>query len=160
MRNLMILTMAALGLLCLNRNASATPPANASGTFAVESIVPSSFEQYGDVGVIKLNAVFVLDGTFQGPMDSDFLILHFGPLDEPAPELFYAEGRFTGTVNGAAGTLDYVFFGEIDAEGNAQGQLVILGGTGGLSSLRGGITLTGITGIGGTYSGSVHAVRR
>lgn len=45
-----------------------------------------------------------------------------GAVDEFAQEYFIAEGTFTGEVDGAAGSFDFVFVGEIDAEGFAEGR--------------------------------------
>jgi len=156
MRNLILCTTATCAILLVTHDAQAARPPNASGDFAVESIVVTSAEQFEDYSLLKLTAVFGLEGTFDGPMTSDFEILHFGALDEPAPELFFAVGTFDGSVNGAAGTLDYVFFGVIDAAGNAEGDLVILSGSGELTNLRGQITLQGVTGVGGHYAGRIR----
>ena len=156
MRKLIVLTTALAGALLGTETVHAKKPAQAAGTFIVESLVPTAVEDFGDFAILHIDAVFVLDGSFQGDLESEFVILHLGPLAEPAPELFFADGRFTGHVNGAAGTLDYVFFGDVDAEGNADGRLIIRSGTGALSGVRSRLRLQGVTGVGGVYSGWIR----
>ena len=96
--------------------------------------------------------------TVQGTMNSHFRIEHMGPCGQPAPETFEAQGTFTGSVLGKTGSFRYTFEGTIDAQGNAQGTLDILPGTGtgGLVGLRGEIHFMGVVGVGGTYSGDVN----
>jgi Protein of unknown function (DUF3224) len=156
--SLPLLTLSALLVLPV-ADAPAAERQEANGTFLVEEIVPTSIEPTGGVCLVELQAVFRLDGTFEGLMASEFLIVHFGPCDEPAEEIFVAWGTFEGTVDGAAGAFEYVFFGDIDEQGNAEGDLIVLNGTGELDDLRGGITLTGVTGVGGVYSGRFRLAR-
>jgi len=81
-----------------------------------------------------------------------------GLCDQPANEVFQSQGTFTGTVAGVSGTFDFILRGKADAQGNIQGQLVILTGTGGLASLHGQITLSGTLPalLDGVYSGDIH----
>ena len=134
----------------------ASPPQQASGDFQVVSVNVTSVQDVGDTCIIALNATFDFQGTFEGAFDAHFKIVHHGPCSEPAPETFEAQGTYEGTVEGVSGTFDFNFQGSIDAEGNAEGQLVIQKGTSGLAHLRGMLTLTGIAGVGGSYEGEIH----
>lgn len=126
-----------------------------SGDFVVTSAIPVGFKDYGRTCVIELDATFVLDGSLEGAFDAWFTILHFGPCDEPAYELFIATGTYVGSVLGEEGTFDFVFLGEITEEGEATGQLVITSGTDDLEELEGSFELSGAAGVGGTYEGCV-----
>lgn len=134
----------------------AGPSQQASGTFQVASAVPTSVQQVGENCLIELDAQFNFQGTLEGFFTAHFRIVHHAPCGQPGPETFQAQGTYQGTVAGAAGTFDFNFQGGIDAQGNAQGQLVIQQGTGGLTNLRGMLTLTGQAGVGGTYVGDIH----
>jgi len=92
-----------------------------------------------------------MTGAFVAP----FRILHFGACDQPASKLFQARGTYRGSVAGVTGSFDFVFAGTIDAAGHARGELIVLRGSGGLQGLRGAVTLDGLEGVGGTYSGVV-----
>ena len=76
---------------------------------------------------------------------------------------FHAAGTFTGTATtgGVArtGTAEAVFDG-VFAGPQAEGQLVLRQGDGGLTGLHGGLVFTGTPGVGGTYSASVHVEDR
>ncbi|MEX2173982.1 MAG: DUF3224 domain-containing protein [Pirellulaceae bacterium] len=134
----------------------ADPPQPASGDFVVEHLVPTSIQPRGAVTFIELTAVFRLEDTFDGAFTADFSIVHLGALDEPAQEIFFAEGTFEGEVDAATGTFDFVFVGGIDAEGFAEGKLVILRGTGDLANLQGWINLAGVAGVEGSYEGHIQ----
>ncbi len=139
---------------------SPLPPAGrsqqASGTFQVASAVPTSVQQVGENCLIELDAQFNFQGTLEGSFTAHFRIVHHAPCGQPGPETFEAQGTYQGSVAGAPGTFDFNFQGGIDAQGNAQGQLVIQRGTGGLTNLHGMLTLTGQAGVGGTYVGDIH----
>lgn len=136
--------------------AHASAPQPASGDFAVQDLVVNSVEPKGETCRIELTATFRLEGTFNGKFVADFQIVHLGACGEPADEVFIARGTFTGDVEGATGSFDFVFTGTIDATGNADGDLVVTRGTGELAGLSGRINLTGIAGVSGTYTGRVH----
>lgn len=136
--------------------ALAASPEPAEGTFSVEEEVLVSLQPAGEVWLLEVAATFELEGTFEGTLVGEFFIIHFGPIEQPAPEIFIAEGIYAGDVDGASGEFDFSFVGDIDAEGNAEGDLVIGSGSGELQDLSGMITLTGVTGIGGDYAGSIH----
>lgn len=146
---------AALALLC-SPLVQASPPQPASGDFTVQELAVNSVEPKGEICHIELTATFRLAGDFDGTFDADFLIVHLGPCDQPAEETFVAQGTFTGEVDDVFGSFDFTFVGTIDAEGQAEGNLVIGSGTGDLENLSGQITLSGTAGVAGTYEGSIH----
>ena len=137
-------------------SAQASPPQSASGDFFVEDLVVTSVEPKGEICHIELTATFRLEGTFDGAFVADFQIVHLGACDEPAEQVFVAQGTFTGEVDGAKGSFDFTFQGEIDEEGRAEGDLVIGRGTDDLEDLSGRINLTGTAGVDGTYEGRIH----
>jgi hypothetical protein len=73
--------------------------------------------------------------------------------------VFLAYGTFAGDVTigtrSRSGTFDFVFAGTIDEAGSARGTLVVLRGGGGLHGLRGALELSGVSGVGGTYRGTL-----
>lgn len=142
-------------LLLLPAGASAAPQ-EASGEFQVTSFdLTAPPQQNGDTCFIEADVTFAFQGTLVGSFAAHFLIVHSGPCGEPAAEAFTALGTYTGTVAGVAGTFDFRFQGQIDAAGNARGELAVLQGTGGLANLHGHLTLTGVAGVGGTYTGVI-----
>lgn len=109
--------------------------------------------------LVELTATFRLEGTFDGGFVADFRNVHFGLCDEPAKAVVVAHGTFTGEVDGAPGSFDFIIAGKIDAKSLAEGDLVIGRGADELPRLNGRITLTGITGVGGAYDGRIHFAR-
>ena len=89
------------------------------------------------------------------------MILHEAACDQPAAETFVAYGTFSGAVVLAdvtrTGTFDFAFAGTIDAASNARGTLVVMRGAGGPKRLRGALELSGISGVGGTYRGTLSS---
>ena len=143
-------------LLLLFPTAYAVEPTPASGTFQVVGATVTSVQPVDNICIIELDATFAFLGTLGGSFTASFKIIHRGSCAQPAPEIFEAQGTYTGSVTAASGTFDFNFEGSIDAQGNAEGKLVILRGTGGLANLHGMLTLTGQAGVGGTYSGQIH----
>jgi Protein of unknown function (DUF3224) len=155
-RFLIALTMA--GVLALPAHAAfADSGQSASGTFKVVSETPVSVQQVGTDCVIHLKVVFSFEGSLVGAFNppADFLLVQQAPCNQSGPVTFVAAGTFQGTVNGAAGTLNFVFTGALPDPQHAHGTLYILGGTGQLSHASGAIVLTGMPHVGGTYTGSV-----
>src|ERR1051325_9512834 len=114
-----------------------------SGGWQLTSILSASSQPVGENCITGLLDTAGFQGDLVGTSIQNTRIVHLGPCDQPADEVFQSQGTFTGTVAGASGTFDFILRGKADAQGNVQGQLVILTGTGGLASLRGQITLTG-----------------
>lgn len=149
-------------------DARAEPPVPAEGVFAVEPLSePPAVQPAGDgVCFIELETTFWLSGTLEGAFTAEFFIIQFAPCDQFGPQLFIADGTYDGSVDtdsdgeiddaDASGSFDFVFVGEIDEAGMAEGDLVIGRGTEELKNLSGRITLAGVAGVGGDYTGRIH----
>jgi hypothetical protein len=160
MKRLLTITVALLiATFAVALPAAASPPQDVSGAFTVVSVIPTSIREAGNNCIIEADVTFAFTGGIDGAFSSlPLRIVHHGPCDPlgPAPENFQGDGTFAGTVNGVAGSFDFNFRGKVDAAGNAEAKLTVRQGSGGLEELHGAITLTGITGVGGTYEGRVH----
>ena len=157
------LTMLAvvLGLLVVIVSSVSVVGASASqavsGSWQFGSLSPISAQPVGGNCIIELGYTQNYLGDLDGTVTGHVRIVHLGPCDQNAAEVFVSQGTFTGTVAGASGTFDFQLQGKaIGPQGSIQGQLIILAGTGNLASLHGQITLTGQLPIGGTYSGDIH----
>jgi hypothetical protein len=129
-----------------------------AGSFSVVHNGPPSINQVaGDLCAIELSPSFVFIDDLDGSFSSSFVIEHAGACDQPAPEYFSTDGVWTGSILGAEGSFEYTFEGTIDAEGIATGELVVVddSGTDGLEGLEGSLTLTGLAGVKGSYSGTL-----
>jgi uncharacterized protein DUF3224 len=162
MRRLLGATLAVSLLLVSPTSAKVAAPA--AGDFAVSADAPTVQPAPGGKCLIRLTATFSFTGTLQGSFRAPFAIVHNGACDQPAAEVFVAYGTFSGTVvlgdATRTGTFDFVFAGTIDAASNARGTLLVLRGTEGLKGLRGAAKLTGVSGVGGTYRGTLTIPRR
>ena len=155
-RFLMALTMA--GALALPAHAAfAETSQAASGTFKVVSETVVSVQQVGPDCVIHLAVVFSFDGTLVGSFNppANFVLVQHAPCSQSGPVTFVAAGAFQGTVNGAAGSFNFIFVGSLPDPQHAHGTLYILRGTGQLAHLRGTLVLTGTPHVGGTYAGTL-----
>jgi hypothetical protein len=141
--------------------ASAKVAAPASGSFIVSVAKVTARPAPDGKCLITLTATFAFTGTLQGSFTAPFVILHEAACDQPAAETFVAYGTFSGAVVLAdvtrTGTFDFAFAGTIDAASNARGTLVVMRGAGGLKRLRGALELAGISGVGGTYRGTLSS---
>ena len=157
MRRLLGATLAAT--LLLVSPAAARTVAPATGDFTVSVLQATPQPTFGGQCLINLTATFAFTGTLQGAFTAPFTILHRGGCTAPAGETFLARGTFEGAVAVGSrtrkGTFDFVFAGTIDEAGNARGTLLVLRGTGGLHRLRGALQLSGVSGVGGSYSGTL-----
>ena len=135
---------------------SAASVEHVDGGFTV-AIDPHSIaaQPVGGICRVNLRATFSFTGDLVGAFVAPFSILHAGACDQAATEAFQASGTYNGTVAGVSGSFDFLFTGTIDAQGHAQGELVILDGRGGLAGLHGAVMLAGQAGVGGTYTGTV-----
>jgi uncharacterized protein DUF3224 len=135
--------------------ASASQPV--SGAWQLTSIISSSAQPVDGNCIIELVDTASFQGDLVGTSTNHTWIMHMGPCDQPAAEVFHSQGTFQGTVAGVSGTFDFQLQGDADAQGNVQGPLVVLNGTEGLTNLQGRITLTlQLSTGGGTYSGDIH----
>ena len=151
-----------LGLLVVMASSVSVVGASASqavsGGWQLTGIISASSQPVGGNCITELLDTASFQGDLVGTSTQHTRIMHFGPCDQPADEVFQSQGTFTGTVASASGTFDFILQGKADAQGNVQGQLVILTGTGGLASLHGQMSLTGTlpTLLDGIYSGDIH----
>jgi hypothetical protein len=143
-----------LSVLSSGSVAAEAAPQSVNGTFKV-TVNSASIEPIGDICRVSLNATFTFSGSLVGAFTSPFSIVHFGPCAAAAREVFATRGLYTGSVLGNSGSFNYAFAGAIDAAGHAQGDLFILHGSAGLADLQGMLKLSGQSGIGGTYTGTV-----
>jgi hypothetical protein len=146
--------------LLLVSPASAKVAAPVAGSFTVD-VTDATVRPASDATcLISLTATFNFTGTLHGSFTAPFAIVHHGACDQPAAEAFVAHGTFSGSVVlgdvTRTGTFDFVFVGTIDAASNARGTLRVLRGTEDLRGLGGAVELTGISGVGGTYRGTLR----
>jgi hypothetical protein len=128
-----------------------------SGDWQFVSLTPISAQPVDGNCIIELAYTQNYQGDLVGSVTGQVRIVHLGPCDQPAAEVFHTQGTFQGTVTGTSGTFDFQGEGKADAQGNLQGQFIIQQGTGELANLRGMFTLTGNVVAGsGTYSGDIH----
>lgn len=160
MRTLIAVIMAGLvATFAIAIPASASAPHAVSGGFTVSSVIPTSFEAAGKNCILQADVTFSLTGDVTGVFTSlPLRIVHHGPCAPfgPAAENFEGHGTFAGEVGGSTGTFGFNFRGKADAAGHAEAKLTIQRATGDLAGLHGSLTLTGITGVGGTYVGALH----
>jgi hypothetical protein len=136
---------------------AASPSQPTSGDWQIGSIISSSVRPVDGICIIQLVDTVVFQGDLAGTSIETTRIVHLGPCDQPAYEVFETRGTFTGTVADATGTFDFQLQGHADAQGNVQGPLVILTGTDGLANLHGRINLTGsLLSLRGAYAGNIH----
>jgi hypothetical protein len=134
---------------------AAAPPTSASGTFTVTSLTFNSTRDAGGNTIVHATFTESWTGTFTGTtVGTSIIILH-----ADGSGLSPATQTFTGSVNGASGTLTFsgVLLGT--ASGSLRGPQTILSGTGELANLHGVLNQVGTlgdTGPVGTYTGQIH----
>ncbi len=153
-RLILISLVAVLALVGVT-SAAASPPTAASGTFTVTSVTFDSTRAAGGNTIIDATFTVSYTGTLTGTsIGHGTIIFHSdGSAISPATEVF------TGTVNGASGTLTLHNVGSGTSSGSYQNKAVFLSGTGGLAGLHGVLNEVGTVGdIGpvGTYTGQIH----
>lgn len=140
--------------------AAAAPPAPASGTFTTTSANLANPRSDGGNTIFDLTATVAYTGTFNGAsIVRGTLIFHPDGSAE-----FHDVETFTGTVNGAAGTVIFNLAGTgsvAPPAGAYQGTQAIVAGTGALANLHGTLEQVGAVpsqAIGplGTYTGRIH----
>ena len=157
MRKLIVVCLTLTLVSMTSVAAYATAPEKVSGDFQVgEPLPPTSIRQAGDNCLIDVAVPFDLTGDLEGSLDADLTILSRSPCGATGAENFKAMGTFTGEFGEAGGSFTFVFEGTVDSFGAAEGRMIILHGTEGLSNLRGQLVLSGQAGVGGTYSGALH----
>jgi hypothetical protein len=142
---------------------AAAPLTPASGTFTTTSATFNSTRVAGGNTIIDLTATTAYDGTFNGTsIVQGTLIFH-----PDGSANFHDVETFTGTVNGAAGTVTFNLDGR-GLPGTTAGTFiyqdtdVIVSGTGDLANLHGVLSKVGTVpaaavGPLGTYNGQIHS---
>jgi hypothetical protein len=136
--------------------AAATPLPPASGTFTYTSATFSNPREVGGNLIVDLSATVEYEGTLEGTSTvNGTLIFHANGTAN-----YHDVEVFTGSVNGVPGTLTFRISGSMHND-IVQGTTTIVSGTGGLSTLRGVLHLTGTlpspTGPEGTYTGVLQS---
>jgi len=128
---------------------AAGPPLQASGSFIQTPIIQSNIRTAGPVTLFDFTETDTLTGTLSGTS----VIRGQCVLRESGRATCTAREVFTGTVNGQSGTVEFADVVHIAnaATGALTGSWTVIGGTGGLSNLRGHGTFEGSGGR-GTYS--------
>lgn len=152
----LLLALATTFALLIPTGASAAAADAASGTLMYTSSTFNSVRFAGGNTILELTATVEYTGTFSGTS-----ILH-GTLT------FHPNGRanfhdietFTGTVNGASGTVTFTLNGSSDPELNVKAVATIIDATGELAGLRGMLAETAVVldkavGPVGTYAGRI-----
>ena len=152
----LLLALATTFALLIPTGASAAAADAASGTLTYTSSSFNSVRFAGGNTILELTATVEYTGTFSGTS-----ILH-GTLT------FHPNGRanfhdietFTGTVNGASGTVTFTLNGSSDPELNVKAVATIIDASGELAGLRGMLAETAVVldkavGPVGTYAGRI-----
>jgi hypothetical protein len=157
----LLLTLVAV-LVPVGLTSAASPPTPASGTFTTTSAVFNNTQVAGGNSIIDLTATVSYQGTFSGTsIVQGTLIFH-----PNGSANFHDVETFTGTVNGASGTVTFHLEGT-GRPGTTAGTFiyqatdVIVAGTGALANLRGVLSQTGTVpaaavGPLGTYTGQIQ----
>jgi hypothetical protein len=162
MSRLCRLSLAVAVVLAVAAPSAAAAPVNVQGDFMVGpnsgvTVTPLP----GDRCLVVLdNQIFdFITGDLDGSFVADFDITSNLPCSQqPGGQQTFVtrDGTFSGSVAGVGeGSFDFVFRGTIDPEEHARGQLTITSASGGLAGLRGTIQLSGMAGVGGSYSGTL-----
>ena len=153
MRKIISVPILLLGALLLAPLAHGTTPVLASGTI-------SPIQSLGDVirvadgnTFFHHNDVHTLTGTLTGTTSEDVtIIVNLSTGQGTLSGLLF----FSGTANGASGTLVLKLVGVVNVP-TIQGSFIIISGDGGLANLRGqGTFVFPNAFIGGAYSGQIH----
>ncbi len=152
MKTIFLLAFALLTVL--TPFAHATPPTTATGTFTASFTVLSVTTAGGNT-IIAVNETATLTGSFAGTR-----IAQGSEIIHPDGSFIASDtGTFTGTLDGALGTL--VITGHsTGVGGTGAGGFVVNDGTGALEDIHGygpfQFTATGPTSTTGTYSVTIH----
>jgi hypothetical protein len=156
----LITVLAAIGLLLsLSGITHGSEPAPASGTFTVSSITSFAIRPVGPNFLIEQTTEGVVSGTLTGTFEDSVKVV-VNPTANKVVQSF-GSGTCVCTVAGSSGTLEYVLSsrGAFDAQ-FFEGRMVITGGTGDLSGLRGVLELEGTVDLNGLatidYVGQIH----
>jgi hypothetical protein len=158
----LIAVLAAVALVPVP-GAAASPPTEASGTFTTTSATFNSMREVGGNTIIDLTSTVAYTGTFTGTSTvHGILIFHsdgIGAQFPPWRANFHDVEVFTGTVNGAPGTVTFNLNGSSDPAAAVKATDTIVSATGDLAGLRGVLSQDGTVGPGGpvgTYTGQIQ----
>jgi hypothetical protein len=158
----LLLTLVAVLVPVGLAGAAGSPPTPASGTFTTTSAVFNSTRAAGGNTIIDLTSMVSYDGTFNGTsIVQGTLIFH-----PDGSANFHDVETFTGTVNGASGTVTFNLDGT-GRPGTTAGSFiyratdVVIRGTSALANIHGMLSQVGTVpaaAIGplGTYTGQIH----
>ncbi len=128
-----ILKLSFLFLVLAIPTVHASAPLNGTGTITTLSETPLSFRTAGGNIFVTLTDSDSFTGVLTGTTNGHLKVTVFSDGSLQFSDL----DSFTGSVNGASGTLTLHVVGTADANGNFVGQFVVLNGTGGLTTLHG-----------------------
>jgi len=152
----LLLALATTLALLMPTGASVTAAEAVSGTLTYTSSTINSVRFAGGNTILELTATVEYTGTFSGTsILQGTLIFHPNGRTN-----FHDIETFTGTVNGAAGTVTFTLNGSGDSELHIEAVATIIGATGELAGLRGMLAETAVvldTAVGpvGTYAGRI-----
>jgi len=159
---LFLLTLVAVLALGGVTGAAAAPPTSASGAFTTTSATFNSARSADGNTIVDLSATLAYTGTLNGTST-----LHGHLIIHPNGSANFRDVEiFTGTVNGAPGSVTFNLTGA-GRPGSTAGSFVyegtqaIVSGTGELANLHGVLTQVGTVsdtaaGPFGTYTGEIH----
>lgn len=151
---LLLVTILALLAAVAPGGAAASSRSSASGTFTYTFSTFNSVQKAGGNLIIDLSAAVSYTGTFTGTSTlHGTLVLHAN-----GTATFQDVETFTGTVNGAPGTVTFRLDGHADRAGVITARDVIISATDELAGLHGVLSEVATLGAGGpvgTYSGEI-----
>jgi hypothetical protein len=149
-------------------------PASASNAIQVSatrrSISPPMNRKWWPVGddkcFVRVDFVYEYEGTLTGTALTHLRVLSHGPCEEngPVPYKYYENlllfGTFTGKVDGASGSFDFVEVAEVfpvdPPEVTLKGRMLIRSGAGELEGIRGFLNTTWVKGSPTELSGWIR----
>jgi hypothetical protein len=163
-----VLLISLLLALVLVLPVSASTAIRVSGTR--QGAGPPTNREWWPVGddkcFVRLNFVHEYEGTLTGTASTRLCVLSHGPCEENGPvpykhyENLFFRGTFTGEVDGASGSFDFVEFAEVfpvdPPEVTLRGRMLIRSGTGELEGIRGYLNTSWIKGSPTNVSGWIR----
>jgi hypothetical protein len=122
---------AGAGQASLDRDTTAGPGLQASGTFAPSGPphAPPVRVSAGGSCVVELTQAYVITGTLAGSLEIDYRILVYGPCEVPPvlgkyDETWIARGTFSGALDGSAASGTLTYTAQVRAGGDVDGRMV------------------------------------
>src|SRR5262245_50090239 len=85
----------------------ASPSQGINGDWQFSSVTPISARPVDGNCILELAYTQNYQGDLVGLLTGQVRIVHMGPCDQNAAEVFHTTGTFQGTVAGASGTFDF-----------------------------------------------------